>query len=251
MSQLYPGLVSVTFRQLSPEQIIRLAVQARMQAMEWGGDVHVPPGDLDRARAVGDLTREAGLTVAAYGSYYRVGASPDEDFAPVLTTARVLGAPLIRVWAGARGSQDATDAERAAVVQDARRICERAASEGVSIAFEFHGGTLCDSVDATLGLLSEINHPHLKTLWQPLGEASPAERRWEVERLLPHVANVHVYYWPGGKHTPLAEGKEAWRDCLESLSETDRPLGLLLEFVRDASPEQFLADALTLQTWLR
>lgn len=218
--------------------------------MEWGGDVHVPPGDLDRARDVGAATRDAGLTVAAYGSYYRVGAWPSEDFAPVLETARALEAPLIRVWAGHHGSQAATEAERVAVVQDARRICDLAASAGLQIAFEFHGGTLSDGVDATLSLLAEINHPNLRTLWQPLGEASPAERRREVERLLPFLANVHVYYWPGGKHTPLAEGKDAWRDCLEYLSEADRPCALLLEFVRDASPEQFLADAATLRAWL-
>ena len=32
-----------------------------MEGIEWGGDVHVPPGDEARARDVAALTREAGL----------------------------------------------------------------------------------------------------------------------------------------------------------------------------------------------
>jgi sugar phosphate isomerase/epimerase len=168
----------------------------------------------------------------------------------VLKTALTLGAPLIRVWAGAYGSEDATDDAREAVVRDAQHICDMAASEGVTIAFEFHGGTLCDSVSATLRLLASADRPNLQTLWQPLGEASPEERRAEVEQLLPFLANVHVYHWPGGKHVPLEQGEAAWRDCLAGLSQSNRPLGLLLEFVRDAAPEQFLADAKTLRRWL-
>ncbi len=39
------GLVSVTFRQLSPEEIVRVAREAGLTVIEWGGDVHVPPGD--------------------------------------------------------------------------------------------------------------------------------------------------------------------------------------------------------------
>jgi len=46
-----PGLVTVTFRQLSPEQIANAAKKAGLQVLEWGGDVHVPAGDTMRARS--------------------------------------------------------------------------------------------------------------------------------------------------------------------------------------------------------
>jgi hypothetical protein len=42
------GLVSITFRQLSPPAIIDLVRQAGLEGIEWGGDVHVPHGDLGR-----------------------------------------------------------------------------------------------------------------------------------------------------------------------------------------------------------
>jgi 3-dehydroshikimate dehydratase len=57
MSQLIPGLVSVTLRSLPPQEIIALAVKAGMKAIEWGGDVHVPPGDVAAASEIGRLRR--------------------------------------------------------------------------------------------------------------------------------------------------------------------------------------------------
>ena len=62
---LYGGLVSITFRQLQPREIITLVQKSGLKGIEWGGDVHVPHGNLHAAREVGHMTREAGLTVAA------------------------------------------------------------------------------------------------------------------------------------------------------------------------------------------
>ena len=65
------------------------------------------------AREVRGLTEAAGLTVAAYGSYYKAGHSEAAGlpFPQVLDTALALGAPVIRVWAGPAGS--AASASRA------------------------------------------------------------------------------------------------------------------------------------------
>ena len=140
------GLVSVTFRDLAPRRIVDLVNEAGLDAVEWGGDVHVPHGDAARARDVGRMTRDAGLTTAVYGSYYRAGApDPGPDFAAVLETALVLGAPMIRVWAGAIGSERAAARDRAAVVDDTLRIAGIAHRHGIAITFEFHGGTLNDT----------------------------------------------------------------------------------------------------------
>ncbi|MET0262082.1 MAG: sugar phosphate isomerase/epimerase, partial [Rariglobus sp.] len=72
---IYPGLVSVTFRKLSPNEVAGLVKKAGLKGIEWGGDIHVPHGDLARAREVRELTLEHGLKTAAYGSYYRAGQS--------------------------------------------------------------------------------------------------------------------------------------------------------------------------------
>jgi 3-dehydroshikimate dehydratase len=59
------GLVSITFRRHSPEQIIAWVKQAGLDGIEWGGDIHVPHGNVTRASEVRAMTIDSGLTVAA------------------------------------------------------------------------------------------------------------------------------------------------------------------------------------------
>lgn len=115
-ARLHSGLVSVTFRKLSPPAIIALVQQAGLLGIEWGGDIHVPHGDLPQARQVRQMTLDAGIQVAAYGSYYRVGHPESGPFEAVLETAGVLGAPTLRVWAGQQASAEASPAYRAQVI---------------------------------------------------------------------------------------------------------------------------------------
>src|SRR5690625_7433277 len=41
---LRPGICSVTYRDLPPAEIVRLAAEAGLARIEWGGRVHVAPG---------------------------------------------------------------------------------------------------------------------------------------------------------------------------------------------------------------
>ena len=58
---LKTGLVSVTFRDKTPEEIISAVKQCGLDGIEWGGDVHVLPGDVSRAREIRHLTDKPGL----------------------------------------------------------------------------------------------------------------------------------------------------------------------------------------------
>ena len=73
------GLCSITFRDLSVTEVIKLAKEAKLDGIEWGADKHVIPTDLKNAEIVAKQTNEAGLEVASYGSYYRVGEI-DNDY---------------------------------------------------------------------------------------------------------------------------------------------------------------------------
>ncbi len=70
---LYPRMVSVTFRSMECEEIVKLAKKAGLSSIEWGGDVHVPQGDTKKAKEAKKMTEDAGVTTAAYDSYFRVG----------------------------------------------------------------------------------------------------------------------------------------------------------------------------------
>jgi 3-dehydroshikimate dehydratase len=252
------GLVSITFRKLQPSEIVQLVAKAGLDSIEWGGDVHVPHGDIKIAQAVRHLTEDAGLRVEAYGSYYRVGHSEDDGlaFERVLESALALGAPLMRVWAGNKGSTDVDIDFRKRVVSESRRIAEMAAAANVVIAYEFHGGTLTDTVASARSLLEEAAHPNLKTLWQPNGAPDVEERLAGLYQLLPWLTNLHVFQWEptasrGNDKRPLTEGERAWNEYLAIAATTGRNHCALLEFVQDDAPEAFLRDANTLKEWLR
>lgn len=251
---LIPGLVSITFRSLSPEKIVPLAVQAGVESIEWGGDVHVPHGEVNRAREVGRMTRDAGLMVAAYGSYYRLGGGGKEaaPFDRVLSSAVALGAPTIRLWAGSKGSVDCSPEERRVIIDDALRVAEMAARAGITVCLEYHGGTLTDTRDSVCLLLDELDHPNIEFLWQPTnGEPveACAARLFDV---LPRLRNVHVFHWWPTylERHPLIEGEARWRTYIDIVRQTGRPVDFLIEFVVNDLPEQFLADAATLRRFL-
>jgi 3-dehydroshikimate dehydratase len=252
------GLVSITFRKLTPRTIIDLVTHAGLAGIEWGGDIHVPHGENDVAREVAQMTRDVGLLVAAYGSYYRVGVSEADGlaFARVLESAITLGAPTLRVWAGNRGSADADESYRAAVIEDARRIAVLAHAAGITVSFEYHRNTLTDTNASAHRLLAEVGHPNVRTFWQPPVAMSPAECLRGLDAVSDYLSNVHVYQWVAASpaatadRRSLAEGAGVWRQYLERLAATDRAHFALLEFVRDDTPEQFLADAGVLSAWL-
>jgi sugar phosphate isomerase/epimerase len=245
---LRSGLVSVSFRQLSVIEICQLAQRAGLAGIEWGGDVHVPPGDRDGAREAAHLAAEHGLQVACYGSYYRAGNRG--DFAPVLETALALGAPSIRVWAG-EASANCDAARRAQIVEDLKSIAQVAAKEGVAVATEYHSGTLTDTAQSAAQLAEETAGSGLFTLWQPQpydGEETTDANIAALRAVLPQLLNIHAYCWIRHhgelRRHKFQDGKAEWARYLAEL--TGRDAWVLLEFVLNDEPENLIDDARTL-----
>ena len=247
---LQPGLVSISFRNLSPEALLEEVASAGLKGIEWGGDVHVPHGDVQRAEQVKDTSENAGIEVAAYGSYYRLGETEDNpEFQAVLDSALALGAPSIRVWAGRTGSADADEAIWQRVIDDANRICDLAEAQQIRICLEYHGGTLTDSIESSTRLLSEVPHPNLDTLWQPPNGKADEHCEKSLLGILDRVSNLHVFHWgPGGwsDRFALAEGIGRWKRFFELAQTKPKPRWALMEFVKNDSLEQFHEDAKTL-----
>src|SRR4051812_44609031 len=137
-----PGLVTVSFRPLSPREIVDLARECGLTALEWGGDVHVPPGAVARAKEVAAMTADAGLQTVCYGSYVRLGEDDPSTFQPVIDAAVALGAPAIRVWAGRKSPKDADAGYRRSVTDATLAFADLAAAASLLIAYEHHVDTL-------------------------------------------------------------------------------------------------------------
>jgi sugar phosphate isomerase/epimerase len=247
------GLVSVTFRQRSPGEIIDLCKQANVSGIEWGGDIHVPHGKLDIAKDVRKATEKAKIEVAAYGSYYRAGAGQDA-FEPVLETATELGAPMIRIWCGAKGSTETYAAGRHAIEEDLKRICDLAAKAKKIITCEWHGGTLTDTAESAKSLFDAVDHPALKTFWQPRAHAARDFCLRDMDVALPRLAALHVFNWhpQSAERLPLADGADDWAAYLEKAATASgkNEMFALIEFVREEKPAQFVKDAEALNSWL-
>lgn len=243
------GLVSITFRNKTPEEICGLCVRAGLHAVEWGGDVHVPAGDMDAAARVREMSERCGLEICAYGSYFRVGDGARE-FENCLLTADMLGAPLVRVWCGRRSAAQADGEYRRQITGELREICALARKKGILVAPEFHGGTLTDDPDSVRQLLDETaDVENLRFYWQPRWDWDEATRLETLRMILPRLAHIHTFTW---RHTPdierlrLADGAEMWKKALEIAGEAHA----LIEFVKDDSDAALLDDAHTLNGWI-
>lgn len=244
-----PGLVSATFRQLSCRQIIGLVRETGLKCVEWGGDVHVPHGDIAAARRIYLQMQDAGLETAAYGSYYRLGKSEQEglSFSFVLETAEALETSLIRVWAGDRNAEEAEDSYKQQIIEESRRIADLAASKKIRIAYEFHENTLTNTAESCQDLLTAVDHPYVGTYWQPSIGRDMEQNIEDIRILLPWLVGFHVFHWgstPQMRHL-LKTGSANWLQYFHVLRKADSEFYGLLEFVKDDDVENFKEDAAT------
>ena len=282
------GLCSVTLRASSPGEVVDVATAAGLAALEWGGDVHVPAGDLSAAAAVAERTTAAGLSVASYGSYlFADPALADDDIGRVVDTAAALGAPWIRVWCPFGVEPGAPADLVAGVAATLARIAVRAVDVGCAAYVEFHGQTLTATEASAAAVLaaaaaaceSSVAGPW--SAWQPpywdrtrptgsvdgasaaTGGVEPAARRPAVDddvvgigRLAPRLAHLHVYAWDhDGGRAPLASQADAWVRRIRAAAgagpvDEVGPRLALLEFVPDDEPDAVASEAATLQSVL-
>jgi len=248
------GLVSISFRERSAAELIEEVVKAGQQGIEWGGDVHVPHGDILKAEQVARWTRDAGLESAAYGSYYRLAEPDSPEKEAVLDSAEALGVPTIRVWAGKKASQDASEDYRQAVKEDLRDLCTLADKRNLRISLEYHGNTLTDTIDSAVDFLADLPLPNLDSLWQPPNSQPEDICEKSLTSILPRISNVHVFHWGKGAFQdryPLKDGIARWSSYFELLQADTKPRWALMEFVKDDALAQYHDDARVLRGMLR
>lgn len=244
------SLISVTFRNKTVEEVAEIARKGGLEAVEWGGDKHVKPGDKDAIALANKVCAENGLSVSAYGSYYR--CNDNEDFAPVLETALALGTKIIRVWAGGgfAHSNDCSAEYRAQITENLRKAVAMAADAGCIVATECHPNTLTDCLTSHQQLLADV--PGLYTYWQPFYDLTKEENLAYILALGNKVVNVHIFNRDNtNARTPLAAGAERWNTYIPAIREHTQAQSLGLEFVLGDSDEQYFADCETFHNLMK
>jgi 3-dehydroshikimate dehydratase len=237
---LTSGICSVTLRSQSIDEVVAVAAGAGLSGIEWGADVHVV--DADSADHARQACAGAGLKVLSLGSYYRAGTFGDFD--GVVSMAVRVGAPRVRIWAGAVEPDEADQQLWEAVVADTQRIAASAAEYGLHLAFEYHGGTLTSTLQSTVELLDRVDRPNVGTYWQPAVGLSEQDAVASLRQVIGRVAGVHCFsWWPGTDRLPLEGRKELWQAVSDVVRENGRDMDLMLEFVGGDLAENVVRDA--------
>ena len=241
----HPGLVSVSFRKLSCEELIKLTAESRLSCIEWGSDVHVLPGDAVCARRVEKMMADNGLFTSSYGSYFRAGVSDTDSFLKCVESCILLKSPTIRVWAGTLGPRQ--EKNRSAVAASLAGCCEKAAQNALTVTLECHQGTLTETEDSALLLLREVGHPALRLSWQPKVGGVENENGRYLASAVPYLETIHCYHRSNDNLCQALEaGKDEWKHYLDIAAKSGRDIPVLLEFFKDDSVEQFKQDAAVL-----
>lgn len=240
------GLVSISFRGKCVSEIVRLCNEAGLSYIEWGGDVHCPAGDIDRARELSLLTKNADLIPYCYGSYFRLGVNSSSEFEAVAKSASALGAKTVRLWAYNKKYADCTGEELSMIKSEAEAVSTIAKEYGLCINFEYHRNCITETIDGAIWLFSLIDNEFLRIHWQPNPEITVEDNLRELS-LLPRIDIVHVFAWTyeNGDNVrhPLYNHHISWGEYIALAKKKNPDCIFELEFFKDDSDLQCLEDA--------
>lgn len=205
----------------------------------WGKNVlHMDDGDVARVRQLCD---RRGVVVSCIGS--PVGKTPIADplerevanLTRIFRIAETTGARQVRVFSfyppdmSSNARYDEYVAEATARLA---RLADLAGREGLLLLLENEKEIVGDTLARCHALLSGVNSPHLRFLWDPanfvqVGEARVTERGWPL--LGSWVGGVHV------KDALLADGS------VRPAGEGDGQVGELLSELRASGYRGFLS----------
>ena len=232
------GVVSISFRDKSPAEILAAAKAAGLSCVEWGSDVHAPCRQPEKLREIAALQEQYGISCCSYGTYFRVTRNQPEEILPYIEAARILGTDVLRIWCGLTGFHEET--EKAEIYARARKLAQIAAQESVTLCLECHPGTMTDCKEGALAMMEAAGSDHFKLYWQPNQYKTEEENRQYIQSLKPWLTHVHVFQWAGPEKYPLADGKEIWKQYLSLLG---GPRKLLFEFMPDGKIETLSREA--------
>lgn len=238
------GLVSVSFRQHSPKEILEAARAAGLSCIEWGSDVHASCRDIERLREIAALQNEYGIFCSSYGTYFRLGETPIEELETYIQAAKMLGTNILRLWCGVKSGKDMTNEERDALLDVCSKAANIAEESGVTLCLECHKKTFTEDPDDAIWLMKSVNSPHFRMYWQPFQWQTESDNIENAKKISKYAEHIHVFNWKGNKKLPLLEAVEEWQEYLRCFS---TPRALLLEFMPNGTLEELMKETIALK----
>lgn len=237
------GLVSISFRQHTPEEILNAMKTAGLSCIEWGSDVHAPKDDPERLESLARLQEGYGISCSSYGTYFRLGATPMEELPVYFRGAAILGTRIVRLWCGNKNSEEYTQEEKNALFAACREAAGKAEEADMILCMECHNNTYTNRKEAALELMEAVNSPHFRMYWQPNQFRTDEENVAYAGLLSGYTEHLHVFHWMGQERFPLAEAVEKWKLYLKQFPQESVERALLLEFMPDDRLESLPEEA--------
>lgn len=245
-NRIIPGVVSISFRNKSAEQIIEEARACGLTAIEWGSDVHAPANRPERVAEIAGLTQAAGLVCCSYGTYLRIGQFSEADLRLHIAAAKRLGTSVLRLWAGDKDFEAYTPEETQAFFGECRGLAQIAEDENVVLCMECHNHTYTSRLEGALSLMEAVDSEAFRMYWQPNQFRTVEENLNYAKAIAPYTRHIHVFNWEGTECYPLAGAKALWKAYFSKFSGTHYAL---LEFMPDNAADAFERESKTLIKW--
>lgn len=234
------GLVSISFRNLSPEEIIGEVKNAGLACIEWGSDVHAPKDNPGRLEAIAGLQKENGIFCSSYGTYFRLGKDDTAELYEYIDAAKILGTNILRLWCGTKALSEYSSEEEAFLLEECRKAAKIAEENGVVLCMECHNGTYTDRKEGAIRLMKEINSPAFRMYWQPNQFCDSEENKKYARLISSFTKNIHVFNWNEAARFPLGEAVDLWKEYLSYFNKNQI---LLLEFMPDDNISSLKTEA--------
>lgn len=235
------GLVSISFRDRTPREVLEAMKHTGLKYIEWGSDIHAPA---HKAAEVAALTKEYGMECCSYGTYFRLGTTPLEELEQYISAAQTLDTNILRLWCGSKNSEDYTAGERETLFEACKEAADIAKHRGVILCMECHNNTFTNRKEAAHLLMQSVNSRHFRMYWQPNQYRTEAENLEYAALLAPYTEHLHVFNWEGAEKYPLREAVVRWQKYLSCFPGDPY---CLLEFMPDNRIESLAEEARALK----
>lgn len=239
------GLVSVSFRQHTPFEILTAAKKAGLSCIEWGSDVHAPFNDIVRLTEIAKMQEEYGISCSSYGTYFCIGGTPISELESYIKAAKILRTNTLRLWCGSKCGNDYSADEKQNFFIQCKQAAEIAEQHGVTLCMECHIGSYTERLNDALELMHTVNSKYFQMYWQPFQWQTQEENLKYAEAIAPFTRTIHVFQWGKYQRFSLYEGINEWQKYLSKFSES---CTLLLEFMPDDKITSLLNEANALKT---
>ncbi len=247
MNNFKLGLCSVTFRKKNIEEVVRIARNAGVGYIEWGGDVHVKTlEDAGKAKALCD---KAGMKISSYGSYINSADFDESKWDEACKIAKELGAQSVRIWLGRKNSEETSEQEYNLLMKNTKRMCEIADRYSLFVCPECHDHTFNNNTDAFLKIRKDINRDNFKTYFQSRYFRMEYDLD-RIDRTYPYIKDVHISYRDLKREQYFRKKNPDYLDTLlQKLKGKNFEGVVMIEFVRYNSENQLLKDVENLRSY--